>query len=215
LGLHSNVKRSNSSTSYISQEPIYHQTILYRNNTMISNTLFFFNIIGFFLSQSLAFTPTSYSSGRFSHVTSSSSSCRDTLIPLRVSAHKTATEVTGEELEMMLEEWDLPLVIDAYATWCGPCMQMAPEFEEAAKELEGKVRFVKIDTDKEVDISARLNIMAMPTMLFLEGNDSVEGVPNDGRPVLKQRFEGALQKDSIVALCEHLFFDKPLPEQLY
>lgn len=176
---------------------------------MISNTFFFFNVIGLFLSQSLAFAPTSYASGRFSHDTSTSSPIRESLIPLKVSAHDLATEVSGEELEMLIMNGELPLVIDAFATWCGPCLQMAPAFEEAAQELDGKVRFVKLDTDKEVDISARLNIMAMPTLLFLDANDK-EAAP--GPPVLKLRFEGAIGKDAIVALCEHHFFGAPLPE---
>mmetsp|Transcript_18177 Transcript_18177/g.41125 ORF Transcript_18177/g.41125 Transcript_18177/m.41125 type:complete len:123 (-) Transcript_18177:573-941(-) len=51
---------------------------------------------------------------------------------------KAAPQVTGEELELMLQEWDTPLVVDAYATWCGPCLLMAPEFEEAAKVRRGR-----------------------------------------------------------------------------
>jgi len=93
---------------------------------------------------------------------------------------------------------------------------MAPEFEEAAKELDGKVRFVKIDTDKEPDISATMNIMGLPTLLFIDENKSIEGQNGEGsggKPILKHRFEGALQKDSIVSLCKHYFFGEPLPDQ--
>jgi len=175
---------------------------------MESTTFFFLNIIGLLFSQSLAFMATHHASIGFPHSTYKPSSFRDSLIPLKVSVQKLAAEVNGEELEIMLTEWEQPLVVDAFATWCGPCLAMAPEFEEAAKELEGKVRFVKLDTDKEPDISARLNIMAMPTLLFLNENEPGEG------EVGGHRFEGAVGKDSIIAMCEHYFFGAPFPEQL-
>jgi thiol-disulfide isomerase/thioredoxin len=68
---------------------------------------------------------------------------------------------------------------------------MAPEFEEAAKELLGKVRFVKLDTDLDPDIAQRLNIMGLPTLLFLDKFEPKEGEENAGaRAVLKGRVEG-------------------------
>ncbi len=129
---------------------------------------------------------------------------------------KAAPQVTGEELEGMLQEWDMPLVVDAYATWCGPCLLMSPEFEAAAKDLEGKVRFVKLDTDLEPQMAGRLGIMGLPTLLFLDKNDDVEAVEQGKAPmaVLKERIEGALRKDSIVDLCNYHFFKGPMPTQL-
>lgn len=89
---------------------------------------------------------------------------------------------------------------------------MAPDFEEAAKELGGRVRFCKMDVDKEENMAARLQINGLPTLLFLdkhqpEGDE--EGAP---QAALKGRIEGALTKDLIVGLCEYYFFDGPLPE---
>eukprot|EP00980_Cylindrotheca_fusiformis_P028566 scaffold22611_cov153-Cylindrotheca_fusiformis.AAC.6 len=52
-------------------------------------------------------------------------------------------------------------------SWCGPCVLMAPEFEAAAQDLKGKVRFVKIDTDKDEIMASRLNIMGLPTLLSI------------------------------------------------
>jgi thiol-disulfide isomerase/thioredoxin len=92
---------------------------------------------------------------------------------------------------------------------CGPCLLMAPEFEEAAKELGDRVRFVKLDTDQEETMAARLNIMGLPTLLFLDKYEGEEGAP---AAVLKGRIEGALQKQMIVDLCEHHFFDGPEPK---
>lgn len=133
------------------------------------------------------------------------------------TTEKAAPMVTGAELEAMLQEWDTPLVVDAYATWCGPCLLMAPEFESAAQQLRGKVRFVKMDTDLEPQMAGRLGIMGLPTLLFLDKNDDVEAVEEGKAPVavLKERIEGALRKDSIVALCDYHFFGGPMPEKLF
>jgi len=128
---------------------------------------------------------------------------------------KAATLVSGEELEVLLTEWDTPLVIDAYATWCGPCIIMAPEFEAAAQVLKDRVRFVKLDTDKDPNMASRLNVMGLPTLMFLDKYEPKEGDANPGaQAVLKEKIEGAISKDSIVALCEYLFFDGPRPERL-
>jgi len=91
---------------------------------------------------------------------------------------------------------------------------MAPEFEEAAQELKGKVRFAKLDTDKEEAMAARLNIMGLPTLLFLDkfdGGGEEEGA-GAAKAVLKGRIEGALRKQNILDLCEHYFFDGPEPK---
>lgn len=129
---------------------------------------------------------------------------------------KAAPMVSGEELEAMLQEWETPLVVDAYATWCGPCLLMAPEFESAAQDLSGKVRFVKLDTDLEPQMAGRLGIMGLPTLLFLDKNDDNEAVEQGKAPVavLKERIEGALRKESIVDLCNYHFFAGPQPTQL-
>jgi len=108
-----------------------------------------------------------------------------------------------------------------YCIRCGPCLLMAPEFENAAKELKGRVRFAKLDTDSEETMAARLNIMGLPTLLFLDkyvppaDSDEDAGgssAPPGARAVLKGRIEGALRKQNIVDLCEHYFFGGPAPE---
>lgn len=126
-------------------------------------------------------------------------------------------------MEVMLTEWEIPLVIDAYATWCGPCLLMSPEFEAAAKELDGKVRFVKLDTDQEEEMATRLAINGLPTLLFLDkyvaptdtddsDNSNDEESSEEATAVLKGRIEGALRKENIIECCEHYFFDGPEPK---
>lgn len=97
---------------------------------------------------------------------------------------------------------------------------MAPEFESAAKELKGKVRLVKLDTDKDEEMASRLNIMGLPTLLFLDKYEPSDDDDNDASAgaasaVLKARYEGAMRKQDIMGLCEHHFFDGPQPELLF
>ena len=89
---------------------------------------------------------------------------------------------------------------------------MAPEFEEAAQELKGKVRFAKLDTDQEEAMAARLNVMGLPTLLFLDKFDGGDDEGRRAKAVLKGRIEGALRKQNILDLCEHYFFDGPEPK---
>jgi thioredoxin 2 len=67
---------------------------------------------------------------------------------------------------------DIPLLVDFWAAWCGPCQAMAPQFEKAAAELEPTVRFAKINTDEERELSGRFHIQGIPTViLFKRGRE--------------------------------------------
>ena len=63
---------------------------------------------------------------------------------------------------------DLPLVVDFWAPWCGPCLSMAPQFEAAAKILEPRMRLAKVDTEAEQSLASRFAIRSIPTMILFQ-----------------------------------------------
>ena len=69
--------------------------------------------------------------------------------------------------ERHLEKSDLPLLVDFWAPWCGPCQAMAPEFEKAAARLEPRLRLVKVNVDEAPTLARRYGIRSIPTLLLL------------------------------------------------
>lgn len=82
-------------------------------------------------------------------------------------------ELTGKTFTKHLNTSEIPLVVDFWADWCGPCKAMAPAFKQAAKALEPKARLAKINTQKEQSLAARFRIQAIPTMVIFKGGREV------------------------------------------
>jgi thioredoxin 2 len=72
---------------------------------------------------------------------------------------------------------DLPLLIDFWAPWCGPCRMMAPAFEQAAQQLEPSVRLVKVNTEEEQALGAQFGIRSIPTLLLLRSGRELARQP--------------------------------------
>jgi thioredoxin 2 len=80
--------------------------------------------------------------------------------------------LNAQSFETHAGKSDIPLVVDFWAPWCGPCKAMAPQFERAASQLEPKVRFAKVNTDEEQQLAGRFGIQGIPTMiLFHRGKE--------------------------------------------
>jgi thioredoxin 2 len=80
---------------------------------------------------------------------------------------------------------DLPLLVDFWAPWCGPCRMMAPQFERAAQHLEPRVRLAKVNTDEQQELAGRFGIRGIPTMILF----------HHGREVARQ--SGAMDSNRI------------------
>ena len=78
-------------------------------------------------------------------------------------------DLTDDNFDAVVRATKLPVVVDFWAAWCGPCQMMAPAFKQAAAQLKGQALLVKVDSDANPALSARYSIRSIPTLLRLQG----------------------------------------------
>jgi len=107
-------------------------------------------------------------------------SCKKSLLdskPVSVDADKLATFIANS---------DIPVVVDFWAPWCGPCLQMAPAFEEAALSMPLQAQFLKVNTEEQQALGAQYGIRSIPTLIVFKNGkqvDQLSGALSAGRLV--------------------------------
>jgi thioredoxin 1 len=105
-----------------------------------------------------------------------------------------AIAITQENFEKEVKQATMPVVVDVYATWCGPCQYMAPIFAELEAELDTKYKFAKLNVDEARELSNQFGVTSIPTFLFIK-NGSLVGkeTKSMSKEVLKEKIENYLK----------------------
>src|SRR5438552_18244836 len=93
-----------------------------------------------------------------------------------VTTSANTTAVTDDTFESEIEKHQGLVVVDFWATWCGPCRMIAPVLEQLAEEYSGKLKVAKLDVDTNIRTSTRFNVRSIPTLLFFKNGNVVDQI---------------------------------------
>lgn len=101
-----------------------------------------------------------------------------------------------DDFTEVAERSSVPVVVDMWATWCGPCRMVSPALEQLATERAGEIKLVKVDVDSAPRLSQRFEVQAVPTLMVLRNGEVIARQPGAvPLPVLRKWLDDALRKD--------------------
>jgi thioredoxin len=106
----------------------------------------------------------------------------------------TLVHLTPENMEKEVKNSELPVLIDFWAPWCGPCQMMGPIFEKLANEFQGKIKFAKANTQDYPELAEPFGIQGIPALVLTKDGEEVNRIVGFApEPVLKQKIESMLE----------------------
>ena len=104
-------------------------------------------------------------------------------------------QITESNFQEEVAQSDIPVVMDFWAAWCGPCQAMGPVFEELSEEYEGEVKFAKVNTEEEREIANYFKIRSIPTLSIIRDGGEIERIAGFApKESLKKMIDQALKK---------------------
>ena len=107
-------------------------------------------------------------------------------------ANQNIVTITNENFETEVLNSDKPVMVDFWATWCGPCRGLAPTIDEIAEEYSNKIKVCKLDVDTNQELAIQFRVMSIPTVIFFKGGEQVA------------REVGAYPKEKYVEIINYL-----------
>ena len=104
-----------------------------------------------------------------------------------------AAHFTDDNFDAEVVKSDVPVLVDFFATWCGPCKMLTPVIEELADEYEGKAKIGKLDVDEAGQTASKFKVLSVPTIGFFKGGELVDQVVGfQPKEALKEKLDGLL-----------------------